>query len=800
MTKKSTDSAYQFEVIENQARKLWQKLKIFKFNPQKKQPLYVVDTPPPYVSADHLHSGHIMSYAQAEFIVRYKRMRGFNVFYSMGFDDNGLPTERFVEKKYQINKNKISKSKFIKLCLKETEIGSRTYKKLWDNLGISVDWSKTYSTISPIAQKISQWSLIDLNKKGGLYQKQVPILWCTTCRTAIAQADLEDKEQASKMNYIDFQGQKDQKLTIATTRPELIPACVALYVHPKDKRYADLIGSSATPALCQHQVPIKANPNVDPEKGTGLIMVCTWGDVEDLEKWRLDKLPTRSIIQENGKLNQLAGPYQGLTIQEARNKILKDLKNAGLLRRQEKINHTLNVHERCDTPMELVKSRQWFIKIANLQKTWLKYGRQLNWYPKSMFKIYQNWVQSLKWDWCISRQRYFGVPIPVWSCQKCDHKIFAKIKDLPVNPLEDPAPVKKCPGCQNSKLQPESDVMDTWATSACTPFLLRELVGKNRQSVYDKMFPVSLRPNAFEIIRTWDFYSIVKSHYNFKKIPFKDVMISGHGLDEHGRKISKRLGNYQPSDRLLQQYGADAIRYWATGASLGQNLRFNAKEIKKGRKTAIKLFNINKFLSIHLEELSQKHIKSISQNLNQNKDLEPADLWILKSLNQCIKKTTTAFENYNYAGAKNTIHDFFWSQFADYYVEFIKYRLANSRLTASKKAALAVLYQVFFNIAKLYAPIIPFITEYVYRQSFSKNHSCESIHVCSWPEKLAFSGRINQQEFNQALAAIDEIRTYKSKQGLALGKEIPTYQLKTRVNLTKFRNFISQVMKVKKLT
>ncbi|MBD3245067.1 MAG: valine--tRNA ligase [Candidatus Moranbacteria bacterium] len=791
MEKLNTD--YNFSKIEKRWQKFWKQEKFFEFKYDKKKPLYIVDTPPPYVSADHLHAGHIMSYAQAEFIVRYKRMKGFNVFYPMGFDDNGLPTERFVEKKYKINKAKITKPEFVKLCLKETRKGAKTYKKLWDNLGISVDWSKTYSTISPIAQKVSQWSLIDLWEKGGLYQKQMPILWCSTCRTAIAQADLEDKEEKSKLNHIAFKtktGGKD--LIIATTRPELLGACVALYANKKDKRYKNLIGKKAIVPIFGYEVPIKQSDQVQVDKGTGLMMVCTWGDIDDLEKWRNDKLTTRALIEENGKLNALGKKYKGLSIMEARKAILKDLEKAGDLKKQEKITHTLNVHERCDTPMELVKSKQWFIKIASKKKIWLDFGKKINWFPKSSKKIYRDWVNSLKWDWCISRQRFFGVPFPIWHCQKCGKKIFAKKNELPVDPTVDEPPNKKCPECKSSKIKPETDVMDTWATSACTPFLLRELMGKKNKELYKKMFPPDLRPNAFEIIRTWDFYSIVKSYYNLGAIPFKNIMISGHGLDQHGRKFSKRLNNYKPSDQLLSEYGADPIRYWATGATLGQNLKFNEKEIKKGRKTAIKLLNAANLLVLNFKGVRLKNLAL------DHKILEPTDIWILNELNKSLKKVEKGFENYSYADSKNELDNFFWSKFADYYLEFIKHRL-NSPDSSSALPARQTLYYAYLAILKMYAPILPFICEEIYQKVFRNFEKGKSIHIGQWPKKIKKLKLSKIKDFDKFLAAVDEIRKYKSENKISMSQEIDHYKLKTSLDLEKYSRLIKKILKIKNL-
>jgi len=769
-------TSYEFKSVEEKWRKEWQDKEIFKFSFNENDKLFVVDTPPPYVSADHLHAGHIMSYAQAEFIVRYKRMQGYKVFYPMGFDDNGLPTERFVEKKYKIDKSKTTKKEFIDLCLKETEKGIETYRNLWNSLGISVDWSKTYSTIAPLPTKVSQWSLIDLYKKGLLYRQEMPILWCPTCQTAISQSDLEDKEKKSKMNYLSFPLNQGEDVVIATTRPELLPACVALYFNPEDERYKNLIGKKAIVPLFNQEVNFKTSKEVDMSKGTGLMMVCTWGDQEDLEKWRLDNLETKNLLTPDGKLNELGQKYEGLEIEKAREEILKDLEKEGYLLRQEEITHSVNVHERCDTPVELILSKQWFIKIADMKEKWLEMGKKINWHPDYMFQNYEIWVKSLKWDWCVSRQRYYGVPFPFWYCSSCGKIILPDEKDLPVIPSEQNPPIKKCPNCGNEKFVPETDVMDTWATSSCTPFLLKEMIGN------DKLFPVDLRPNAHEIIRTWDFYSIVKSFYHFETIPFKNIMVSGHGLDEHGKKISKRLGNYVPSDKLIEEYGADAIRYWATGASLGQNLRFNPKEIKKGKQITNKLWNVFRFIEMNKVDISDY-------------ELEYADYWILKELNETIKKTTEYFDDYYYAKAKNEIEEFFMKKFADYYVEFVKYRLYGDN-NKSKAGAVYTLNIVLKNILKMFAPIIPFITEEIYNLSGEK----ESIHISEWPKEKTINQSLDISDFDKAIEAIDEIRKYKSENKISLGAEIDEYKLKTDVNIEKYKDFISKAIKVKNLS
>ncbi len=401
-------------------REFWEKEGIYKFDPRAKGEIFSIDTPPPYVSADHLHAGHVMSYAQAEFVVRYKRMRGYSVYYPMGFDDNGLPTERFVEKKYKINKSKISRADFIKLCLEETQKGSETYRKLWSLLGISVDWSKTYSTINDHCRKISQWSFLDLYKKDKIYSAKKPILWCTTCRTAIAQADLEAEKKESSLVYIKVKVETGDEIVFATTRPELLPAVMGISVNPKDKRYKKLIGKKVTMPLTKKKMVLTADDATDMKYGSGVVYYCSYGGGECIEwLFRHQEAKPTELILPNGRFSKAGGRYEGMKVLEVREKIVADLQEAGAIEKIESIKHSVYTHERCGTDVEYIESQQWFIKLLESKKEFLKRGDELKWHPKSMKKNYEEWVKNLKWDWCISRQRYYGVPFPVWYCEAC---------------------------------------------------------------------------------------------------------------------------------------------------------------------------------------------------------------------------------------------------------------------------------------------------------------------------------------------------------------------------------------------
>ncbi len=779
-----------YNILEQEQKwqNFWDQNNIYKYDPFSKKPIFSVDTPPPYASAAHLHVGHAMSYTQAEFIIRFKRMQGYNVFYPMGFDDNGLPTERYVEQKYKIaDKTKISREEFIKLCLQETKEVAKTYTSLWKSLGLSVDWSLLYSTISSMSRRISQKSFLDLYKKDLLEHRQEPTIWCPSCQTALAQADLEDSEEKSTLNYITFKLkhrntetqkhsdaptlQSSEALIVATSRPELLPACVALYINPDDKRYQRLINQTAIVPLFNYEIEIKSDPSVDPKFGTGLMMVCTWGDSEDVAKWKKDQLSTRLIFDKSGHLNEKAKPYQGLAIKIARIKILEDLKNKNLLIKQEDITHVLNIHERCKTPVEFYLTKQWFIKILDNIEDFKKQGDKINWYPVSMKKKYDTWLDGLKWDWNISRERYYGVPFPVWYCSKCHETILPDEKDLPVDPIEN-EPKNPCPKCQSNKFIPEKDVMDTWMTSSLTPQINSHW---QEQDENKKLYPMSLRIQAFEIIRTWLFYTVVKSWYHKKSLPWQDVMISGHGLDEQGRKISKSLGNYEPVNNIIKRYGSDALRYWSAGSNLGNNLRYKEEEVKDGKKLITKLFNASKFGLMFLNKNSELRI--------ENREFSPIDIWILSKLQDTIKKVTQYFNDYEYSKAKKEVYNFFWKNFADNYIELAKSRLYNDENKEAKQSAQATLYICLINILKMFAPILPHITEEIWQAIKQLNNETkkqfnnltieQSIHISSWPkQENKFINKKMELLGDSIVEILSLVRKTKSNANLAMNKDI----------------------------
>ncbi len=728
---KFMENEYNSKEIEKKIKEFWEKEKIFKFDIKKSGKVYSIDTPPPYISGN-MHIGHAYSYSQQDFIARFHRMNE-NVFYPFGTDDNGLPTERYVEKKNNIKSKSMTRSKFIELCLKTLNEMTPIFIKDWVDLGISCDYNYNYSTIDKKTQKISQKSFIDLYKQEDIYRKEFPTLWCPECQTSVAQAELEDKELGSLFSTLKFKCD-NKDLLIATTRPELLGACVAIFVHPNDKRYKSLVGKKAKVPLFDFEVPIIADESAQIDKGTGVLMICSYGDKYDAEAINRHRLTPKIILNKDGTLK--ISSYLGLKIKEARKKILEDLKEKDFIVEQKQINHTVNVHDKCGTEIEILPTQQWFIKILDKKRKLIEQGKKINWYPDFMFKRYENWVNGLEWDWSISRERHFGIPIPVWICEECNEIILPEEKELPIDPLETP---KKCPKCKKNA-KAEEKVLDTWATSSLTPQIASSLI-ENKIKI-----PFSLRPQAHDIIRTWAFYTIAKSYMHEKEIPWKDIVISGY-VTMSGEKMSKSKGNVISPQEVIEKYSADALRFWAASSKLGEDLDYLEKDLIAGKKFETKLWNASKFVFMNLKDFDCK----------KPKKLEKIDELFLNKLNELIKSCTEAFQNYEYAKAKLETEKFFWNIFCDNYLEIIKKRIYENK--NGKESAQYVLYYSLLTILKLIAPIMPFITEEIYQSFFKKTEKDKSIHISQWP-KAEKSGK--SEEFDLFIDILGKIRQEKS--------------------------------------
>ena len=743
------------KALEATWREYWEKEKIYSFDPKSEKKIYSVDTPPPTVSGK-MHIGHACSYSQQDFIIRYKRMRGFNIFYPFGTDDNGLPTERLVEKMKGVKSRDMARDKFIGLCMQFLKEERPNFIQAWKNMGVSADFNLIYSTIDAHSRRISQWSFLDLYKKGRLYRKDAPAMWCPECRTGVAQVEVRDKEIESAFNDIVFKSEGED-IVIATTRPELLPACVAVFYHPKDKRYAKYKGKMAKVPLFDFEVPIMEDERANPEKGTGIVMCCTFGDQTDMEWQKAHNLPIKMAITTDGKMSDIAGKYKGLPIKAARKEIINELKAAGLLTNQLSIKHTVNVHERCGIEIEFVKSKQWFVKYLDLKRDLLKWGKEIKWHPDYMRHRYENWVKGLQWDWLISNQRYFGVAFPVWYCKKCDEPILAKEEQLPVDPLNDVPLDKLCPKCKSDEMIPEADILNTWFTSSMTPQIAILLV--KDPEMQKKLFPMNLRPQAHDIITFWLFNTLVKSRLHYNKTPWKEAAISGF-VTLKGEKMSKSKGNVIDPAEVIEKYGADAIRYWAAGSKLGEDMDYQEKDVLNGKKFVTKILNAANFVFMNL-----KHQKKMPE-------LEETDRLFLLQMNKMIESATSAFEEYNYSRAKLEIDNFFWSNFADNYLEIVKNRVYNGN-ERERASAYYVLYNALLVFVKLYAPFTPYISEEIYQAHFKKFERQKSVHLESWPSNFKLnSSKDDDAVWARMIEILTLVRQKKSEAKKSVKAEI----------------------------
>ncbi len=744
----------------------WQQEGVFRFDDRDAdREVYSVDTPPPTVSGK-MHLGHAFSYAQQDYVVRFQRMRGKNVFYPFGTDDNGLPTERLVEKERKVRAQDYTRDEFRKLCLGYVNETKPSFIKDWIRLGMSCDFTDSYSTIDPHCQKTGQKSFLDLYKKGLLQRKETPVAWCPQCQTAIAQAEFENIDKSSKFNDLRFTS-GGTELVIATTRPELLPACVALAHHPDDTRYTKLKGKHATVPLFKHEVPIIADEDADPEKGSGLMMVCTFGDKEDIEKWHKHQLPLRVVFTKDGRMNEHAPGYEGLKIAEARAKMLADLEKGGLLLKQEDITHAVNVHERCGTPIEFLKTRQWFITVMDKKEELLEAADAIDWYPAHMKVRYQHWVENLNWDWCISRQRFYGVPFPVWYT-KDGEIVLPDENELPVDPLT-------CTpkGHMKGELIPEEDVFDTWMISSVSPQIALDWAGDKQSRI--KLYPMTMRPQAHDIIRTWAFYTIVKGLYHHGEAPWKEIVISGHVLDPKGNKMSKSKGNAIAPQDVIGKYGADALRFWAAGVKLGDDLPYMEKDIQTGQKTVTKLWNATKFCIMHLQDYQE-----------WEGELAPLDRWLLSKFSRVVQEATAHFEKNEYSKTKSEAERFFWQTFCDLYLELVKDRLYTpEKYGEGTLSAQHTLYSVSLGILKLFAPIMPHITEELYQLYYRKSDGATSIHVSAWPD--AREDLIDEEAEalgDEVARIVAAVRKHKSEKQLSMKAPLQKLKITTRLDLT----------------
>ena len=753
---------------------VWERDGVYRFDRSvPRERVFSIDTPPPTVSGS-LHVGHVFSFTHTDTVARYQRMRGKEVFYPMGWDDNGLPTERRVQNHFGVRCDpsvayapafqapsepsekeplSISRPNFVELCLQLTESDEQAFEALWRTLGLSVDWSMTYTTIGHLAQRISQRSFLALLERGAAYQLEAPTLWDVDFQTAVAQAELEDRERPGAMHRVRFApaggggagadgagGGADA--LIETTRPELIPACVALLAHPDDERHRALVGGEVLTPLFGTRVPVLTHPLVEPEKGTGLVMVCTFGDLTDVTWWRELSLPVRSVLGQDGRLSEVPwgtlgwesedleraradyGELQGRTINQARRRIVELLEQSGdLIGEPQPVTRAVKFFEKGERPVEIVTSRQWFIRTIEHREELIARGRQLKWHPPYMRARFEDWVNGLTGDWCVSRQRFFGVPFPLWYPIDADGNVLydqpiaALDRDLPVDPSTDvPDGYDADQRGQPGGFMGDPDIMDTWATSSLTP----QIVGHagEDEELFRKVFPMDVRPQAHDIIRTWLFSTILRSHLEQDVLPWANAAISGWVLDPDRKKMSKSKGNVVTPMHLLEEYGADAARYWAASGRPGTDTAFDPQQMKVGRRLAVKLLNASKFALA--EEPTRGERSEIGQLTH------PLDRALVARLATVVAEATDSFEAYDYARALERAESFFW-WYCDFYLELIKGRRydPDPDVSASVSLALRVSLSVF---QRLFAPFLPFVCEEVW--SWWQEGS---VHRAAWP-------------------------------------------------------------------
>lgn len=749
----------------------WESDGTYRFNrAAERADVYSIDTPPPTVSGS-LHVGHVFSFTQTDTIARFQRMRGREVFYPMGWDDNGLPTERRVENFFGVRCDPavayqhdftppskiaskrqdfaaISRRNFVELCEQLTQTDEKAFEQLWRLLGLSVDWSLTYSTVSRHSQRISQLAFLRNLGRGEAYSSEAPSLWDVTFQTAVAQAELEDRERPGAYHDLRFHGTDGRAdVVISTTRPELLPACVALVAHPDDERYQSLFGSSVITPVFGVEVPVLAHRRAEPDKGTGIAMVCTFGDLNDVIWWRELELDTRPVIGKNGRLlgelpdwlttDAARSAYQqlaGKSTFAAQQALVELLRASGdLLGNPRPITHPVKFYERGERPLEIVTTRQWYIRnggrSAELRTALAARGEELQWHPDYMRHRYQNWVDGLNGDWLISRQRFFGVPIPLWYRLDAegepdyDTPIVPGVADLPVDPQSHrPAGYSAEQRDQPGGFTGDPDVMDTWATSSLTPQIV--CGWESDPDLFARTFPMDLRPQAHDIIRTWLFSSVVRSHLEHHSLPWSHAALSGWILDPERKKMSKSKGNVVVPTQLLEQHGADAVRYWAASARLGTDTAFDPAQMKIGRRLAIKLLNASKFVLALAPAAADAPVS------------EPIDQAMLTELAALVEAATTDFENYEYARVLQTTEEFFW-QFCDDYLELVKDR-AYGEGPASASAQTALLTAVS-TLLRMFAPFLPYVTEEVWSAGRTEaeprpGFTTGSVHRASWPE------------------------------------------------------------------
>ena len=780
MTKKPSD----IPEIEARWRSHWAESGIYRYDPTRpRAETFVVDTPPPTVSGS-LHIGHVCSYTHTDLMVRYRRMQGDNIFYPMGWDDNGLPTERRVQNVFNVRCDPslpydpdldlafgregerlvVSRRNFIELCDRVVTEDEKGFKDLWQRLGLSIDWNQTYATIDERSRFVSQHSFLRLVEKNEAELREAPTMWDVDYQSAVAQAEVEDRERDGDFYRIRFDVQGDDSVLIATTRPELLPACIALVAHPEDKRYSKLIGGTALTPLFRAPVPILADEGADPEKGTGILMVCTFGDAADIEWWRQLDVPVKEVIDRGGRIipapwgeaqwesqdPESAKRYHdklaGLSIAQARTAIADLLRDAGAIDGEpEKIRRPVKFYEKGERPLEFVISRQWFVKTMDKKAALIEQGRKVQWHPDMFRKRYEDWVEGLNQDWCVSRQRYFGVPIPVWYAVSDDgsidyNRMIVPPKEaLPVDPPAEPPPgFSEDQRGRAGGFVGDPDVLDTWATSSLTPLIPAGWPDDHER--FAATYPMDLRPQGHEIIRTWAFSTITRAYLEDGSVPWWNIALSGWVLDPDRKKMSKSKGNVVLPLDILDEYGSDAVRYWAGSARLGVDVAADPNVFREGKRLVTKIRNAARLVQGFEGESGEI--------------TAPLDRALVARLGLLVQEATDRFEDWDHAGALEVTERWFWGDFCDNYLE-----LSKTRAYDRDPSALHALRGTMNIVLRLFAPFLPFTTEEIWSQIPSGQGS---IHRAEWPSAGNLPSVEDDGSFEVATEVLARIRKVKS--------------------------------------
>jgi len=767
---------YESASIEKRWQTMWKEESVYRFDPMSDAPIYSIDNPPRYTSGS-LHLGHATGYSMIDFVARYRRMRGYNVFFPLCFDVNGTPVEVKVEKKYGITKLDLPRKEYRRLCSEFANSFIDEMKHHFEILGESMDPSIYYQTDAPYYRRITQVSFVKLFEKGLVYKGNFPVNWCPRCMTALADAEVEHNENTTKLNYIKFViDGTGEHILVATTRPELLCTCKVVAVHPDDKEKRHLIGKELVTPLYGRRVKVIADPKVDPKFGTGNVMICTIGDKDDLEWVMKYKLEMEKGIDEFGKMTALAGRYEGMSVKEARAAAIEDLNTSGLLVKQEDSPQSVSICWRCHTPVEFLQVPQWFLKTLEFKEAVLKRADEINWYPEFMKIRLQDWVNSLEWDWVLSRQRIFATPVPVWECERCGKAVVAKEEQCYVDPTEDSPPVEKC-GCGGGLIGC-TDVFDTWMDSSGSP--LYNTFWERDDELFKKMFPMSMRPQSHDIIRTWAFYTMLRSEQIASSIPWKDIMIHGFIMAPDGTPMHSSIGNVINPIPIIEEYGADALRYYACNCSMGIDHAFREKDVIRGRKLCNKIFNMGKFVGPRFD--SRPSLPS---------ELRLSDRWILSRYSDVVKSVTQYFESYQFDKAMRDAENFIWHEFADHYIEMVKAR--------KDDAAKYTLYTVLLGSVKMIAPFMPHIAEEVFQDHFREYENVKSIHLSSWPEPV-LTDKDSESAGDVLKDVIAAVRNWKSENKMPLNAELNMVELIGNVMmLNGARDDIIETIKAKSL-